>query len=345
MTPMERLYAAATGAPSDRIPVFCHLIDQGAAELGMSLQEYYSNGEHVAEGQLIMQRKYGYDNLWSLFYVAREAEMLGCKKILYASDGPPNVDDFVIKTYDDIHRLTIPENLQSNPALAENLKCLRLLKDETKGSIPLFAYITSSMTMPALLMGMDKWMELLFLGPREVRDELLAKCSDFFVKEFNALKDAGADIFCYSAPFCSTDFLPMRVIEELSIPWMQRDLQDVGTAGVVFFGASARINQVIGRVMEKTGITTYYPSPLEDVAESREIIAGRALYAGVINDIQLIRWSREEIRKEVKRIIDAGMPGGRFFFGTLLMPAPIPPDNIRAMLEAAYEFGSYKHTG
>ena len=72
---MDRLVAAIKGETSDRIPVFCNLIDQGVKELGLdSLHDYYQNGEYVAEAQLKMREKYGYDNVWSLFYVGKEAE-------------------------------------------------------------------------------------------------------------------------------------------------------------------------------------------------------------------------------------------------------------------------------
>jgi hypothetical protein len=71
------------------------------------------------------------------------------------------------------------------------------------------------------------------------------------------------------------------------------------------------------------------------------VIAGRGLTCGVINDIRLIDWTRDEIRAEVRRLIAAGMPGGKFLFGTAVMPYQIPERNIRTMLAAAYEFGSY----
>ena len=48
-------------------------------------------GEHVAAGQLKLRAQYGYDNVWSLFYVGKEAELLGCKDILFSDDGPPSV--------------------------------------------------------------------------------------------------------------------------------------------------------------------------------------------------------------------------------------------------------------
>jgi uroporphyrinogen decarboxylase len=55
----------------------------------------------------------------------------------------------------------------------------------------------------------------------------------------------------------------------------------------------------------------------------------------VINDIPLIDWSPEQVRAEVKRLLADGMPGGRFLFGTLVMPLAIPEDTIRAMVDAA----------
>lgn len=340
-TGMERLIAAIKGEQADRIPVFCNLIDQGAKELGLSPQEYYSKGEHVAEAQLRMQAKYGHDNVWSLFYVGKEAELLGCKKILYAKHGPPNVKDFVIKEYDDIHRLEVPHELASHPAFAEELQCLRILKQEAGGKSPICAYISSTMTLPAMLMGMEKWFELLFFGPAEARDELLAKCHEFFVKEVQAYRDGGADVLVYSNPFGSTDTVPKHYFMEHSLPWIERDIQAVGTAGMVYYCGMSRFNKVIDIVLQRTGLGVYYLSPLDDIAEAKGLIDGRGLTCGVINDIKLIDWSREEIRAEVKRMLEAGMPGGKFLFGTGVMPYDIPEANIRTMLEAAYEFGSY----
>ncbi|MBA4384630.1 MAG: uroporphyrinogen decarboxylase [Anaerolinea sp.] len=342
ITGMNRLVAAINGETFDRIPVFCNLLDQGAKELGMSLQKYYSNGEYVAEAQIKMREKYGYDNVWSVFYVGKEVELLGCDKVIYAPDGPPNVEDFIIKTYDDIHKLQIPESISDHPKFQEQLKCLRILKSEVGGKYPICAYISSSMTLPALLMSMEKWMELLFMGPAEVRDELIAKCHNFFVKETNAYREAGADVIIYSNPFGSTDTEPMKYFMEHSLPWIEKDIAAVGTTGIVYYCGSSRFNKVIDIVFERTGLGVYYLSPLDDIAEGKKIIAGRGLTCGVINDIKLIDWSKDEIRHEVKRMVEAGMPGGKFLFGTLFMPYNIPEENIRTMLEAVYEFGSYE---
>lgn len=340
ITGIERLNAAVKGEIIDRIPVFCNLVDQGAKELGMSLQEYYSKGEYVAEGQIRMRERYGYDNVWSLFYVGKEAELLGCPKILFAKDGPPNVQDFVIKTYEDIPKLQIPGNIADHPVFQEELNCLRLLREEVGGKYPIVAYVTSPMTLPALLMGMEKWMELLLWGPPDVRNELLSKCHEFFIREIAAYRAGGADVLVYSNPFGSTDTVPLKFFLEHVLPWIEKDIKAVGVEGLVYYCGTSRMNAVLGAVLERTGLTAYNLSPFDDIAESRRIIAGRALTVGILNDLKLIDWSHDETRHEVKRILEAGMPGRKFVFGTMGMPYCIPEENIRAMLEAVYEFGS-----
>lgn len=336
---MERLEAAAGGGIADRIPVFCNLLDQGARALGMPLREYYSNGEHVAEAQLKMSEAYGYDCLWSLFYVGKEAELLGCRSIVFADDGPPNVGEMVIRTYDDIHKLEVPADVAEHPVFAESLKCLRILRHESGGQRPICAYLTASLTLPAILMGMDKWIELLLGGPAEVRDELLSKCSEFFRKEAKAYRDAGADVLLYSDPFGSLDVVPEGVFESLSIPWMVRDLEAGGTDGVVYYCGGACLNDVLSRVRAATGIGTYYLSPFDDISEAKTTLDDGAMVFGVINDIRLVDWTDEEIVTDVRRLLSAGMPGGRFGFGTLVMPLAIPEAHIRTMLRAAYELG------
>jgi uroporphyrinogen decarboxylase len=80
---------------------------------------------------------------------------------------------------------------------------------------------------------------------------------------------------------------------------------------------------------------------MDDITEGKLLVGKRGLTCGVINDIMLLEWSKQEIIAEVKRMIEAGKPGGKFLFGTLLMPYAIPEENIRTMLEAAYKYGRF----
>jgi len=337
---MSRLRAALRGEAADRVPIFCNLLDQGARELGLSLKDYYADGQCVAEAQLRMQRRYGYDNVWSLFYVGKEAELLGCRKIHFAADGPPNVGEMIIRRPADIERLRVPEELEAEPAFEQPARCLRELRRQAGGTTPICAYLTATMTLPALLMGMERWMDLLLNGPFLERDRLLEKCHRFFVREAEAYRRLGADVLLYSNPFGCTEIVPPRLFREMSLPWVERDVAAAGREGLVYYCGSAASNAVLGPVYERTGLEAYYLSPLDDLAEALAILDGRALCCGIINDIKLATWSREEIFAEVRRLMHTGRASRRFLFGTLVMPYSIPEANIQALMEAARLYSS-----
>jgi len=340
MTPLEILVATIQGRPAPRVPVFCNLLDQGARALGMTQRQYYASGRHVAEGQLKMLAHYGQDNVWCLSYVGIEAEILGCREILFADDGSPNVADFVIKDLDDIARLEIPADITGHPAWQRTAECLEILRTEVGGTHAICAYITAANTLPAILMGMEKWLELLVMGPADLRDELLRKCSDFCRQELAAYRAAGANVLVYSTPFGTTQFVGAKRFRELSLPWIERDLAPGGVDGIVYYCGMTPFNNVIETVYQQLGIGCYYISPLADLAEAKAIIGQRALTCGAIDDIKMIHWTPEQTRAEVARLMAVGKPGGHFLFGTGVMPLAVPEANIRAMLDAAFEYGS-----
>ena len=108
---------------------------------------------------------------------------------------------------------------------------------------------------------------------------------------------------------------------------------------MVYYCGMAPFNDVIDEVLTHLHIKAHYISPLADLAEAKQLINSRGLTCGIIDDIQMIHWSAEQTRAEVKRIIATGKPGGHFLFGTGVMPLAIPETNIKAMLDAAFEYG------
>jgi uroporphyrinogen decarboxylase len=240
---------------------------------------------------------------------------------------------------DDIAKFEIPTDITQHPSWQTTADCLAGLRSEVGATHPICAYITASTTLPAILMGMEKWLELFLLGPADLRDDLLRKCSDFVRQQMAALRAAGANVLVYSTPFGSPNFISKDKIKKTVLPWMQRDLQPGGTADVVYYCGMAPFNNVIDLVFDELNIKAHYISPLADLAEAKRLINTRGLTCGVIDDIKMIHWTEEQTRAEVKRIIDIGKPGGHFLFGTGVMPLAIPEANIRAMLDAAFEYG------
>jgi len=341
MTGMQRLQALMTGQRPDRVPVFCNLLDQGAAELGMGIKEYYASGVNVAEGQLRMRERYGYDGVMGMFYVGMEAELFGCRNIVYAKDGPPNVGHLVIQNDEDIAALEVPDDFSQLPRFRELATCIRILKERAAGQYPVIGDVTASFSLPALLMGISGWMELFLCGDPGLRSLLLEKCSLFCRRHIQALRQAGADLIIYTNSVATANFITLPQFKSLALPTVLSDLQPVGTDDVIYFNGGGRINPQLSTLLDQTGLRAFYINPFDDIAEAKSALDGRALLVAAINDISLILWTEEDINREVKRIMEAGKTGGGFIFSTLMMPCAIPERNIRVMLDAAYRYGRY----
>ena len=339
MTGMERFGALMNGKKPDRVPIILNLLDQGAKELGLSLREYYSRGELVAEGQLRLRAKYAYDGLLGMFYTALDAEIMGCQYIIYADDGPPNVGQLIIRTPEDIRQLPLPDDLHVHPRFRELATCIGILKRESAGRWPVLGAVTASFSLPAMLMGIGQWMELFLSGDPGLRDLLLEKCSAFCARQISALREAGADLIVYNNPLASATFITPQKSRELALPWTIRDLEGGGSEGLVYFNGGGRINPILADLQTHTDICAYYLNPFDDIAEARQILGPQTLIVGAINDIRLTDWNPGEIEREVERIMLAGKSGGSFAFGTLVMPYHIPEENIRALMAGAVKYG------
>jgi uroporphyrinogen decarboxylase len=339
---LELLGPMFQGQIPERVPVICNLFEQGANELDLSIKEYYSNIDHIVAGQIKLAARYGHDNLWASLYAGVDAEFFGSKTTIFSDNGPPNVGHLVIKNDEDIAKLIVPEDINASRFFAREVELIQKLKAEAGGILPVCAYVAGSFTLPVLLMGIDKWLTLMLSGSSSAREELLVKCSDYVVKKVKALRDAGADMIAYANPLASATFITASQFDELAAKWISRDFKGAGPQNLVYFSGGGKIGPLLDRIMKASGAGAYYLSPIDDITAAKKKVGSQGLVVGAINDIKLLSSTREQIRAAVKKIMDAGKPGGGFLFGTLMMPYKIPEENIRIMIEAAHEYGQYE---
>lgn len=116
----------------------------------------------------------------------------------------------------------------------------------------------------------------------------------------------------------------------------------------VFFHSDGAIRPVIPDLIE-IGVDVLNPIQVSaagmDPAElKREFGRDLAFWGGGVDTQNVLGTaSPPEVREEVKRRLDALMPGGGFVFATVHnVQAEVPPENIVAMWEAVREHGSYR---
>ena len=110
MTSKERVVAALTGQPYDRIPVFMLLSDQASRTINVTVGEYQNSAHLLAQGQLTAWREYGMDMINTGPGLTGIAEAAGSR--LAFPDDTAYVVETAITKPEDLERLIIPDPLR-----------------------------------------------------------------------------------------------------------------------------------------------------------------------------------------------------------------------------------------
>jgi uroporphyrinogen decarboxylase len=80
-----------------------------------------------------------------------------------------------------------------------------------------------------------------------------------------------------------------------------------------------------------------------DLVKAKQAIQGRSTFLGPIEPSGVMALGTPElVTEKCKEAIEILAPGGGFILGPgCALPASTPPENVHAMLEAAYRFGRY----
>ena len=339
MTSYERVIAAVSCQEPDRVPVLLLMPLHGARELGMPRPQYLRDPSAMAEGQARLLGRYGHDCVYAFSYGAAEAEAFGAPVESY-DDGPPNVAQPPLQSDGDITRLEPPEPAQC-PALARTLEFIGLLAARFKGQVPILANVIAPVSLPVMLLGMERWLELLLFGDPGVRNHLLIVCETFCVRWAQAQLAAGADAIGYFEPMASPEITTPAQFRGYALPALRRVAGQV-SAPLVFSTAGAR-NLRIAREVAQAGAAAILASAADDLAELKRQAQRKMAVAGNLNNIAMVNWEPAQAEREVKRCIAAGAAGGGYLLcdqhGEIAWDTA--PAVLSAIADAAHRWGAY----
>ena len=337
MTSLERVLTTLGHQEPDRVPLFLLVTMHGAKELGMGLQEYFSRGENVAEGQLRLRKKYGNDCLYSILYAPLEVEAWG-GEVVFRDDGPANSGEPFIRNAEQIRSLE-PPDVATSPVLARALRATELLKERSQ-DVPIIGVVMSPFSLPVMQMGFEAYLDLM-VERRDLFDRLMAVNEEFCVAWANAQLAAGATAIGYFDPVSSTTVVTPQAYLETGFPIAQRTIARIQGPTATHF-ASGRCAPIIDDVAQ-TGTAIVGVGSEEDLAGLKRAATGKLTLLGNLNGILMRRWTTQEAEAAVKAAIAAAAPGGGFILSDSHgeIPFQVPEDVLHAIAEATRRWGRY----
>lgn len=337
MTSLERLSTVLRLGVPDRVPVVLVSSVHWARELGLTLREYYSRAENVAEGQMRFVQRVGQDNVDAFFYFGREAEAFG-SEVIFGEEGPPNVGAPILRNPSAIDSLEAPDPVKSAP-LKEVLRATELLADRSRGRWLVVGRALGPCSLPIMLMGLEAYLELLLFGDVAQRDKLLQITSQFSTAWARALLAAGADIIALVEPMVSTTMLTREQATKLTLPVLRRVVKDI--RGPVILWSLGAIQRMADLVRD-LGVQAVSTDPGDDIGEVKRLVRGRLAVLGGLNDLAMLTWEPRDAEQAARRAIGAGAPGAGFILSHQYeIPATVGYNVLTAVVDAAKKWGRY----
>lgn len=334
---MERVLTTLGFREPDRVPFFLLLSLHGARTLRMSLKDFFERGEHVAEAQLSMQKRYGHDCLYAFFYAAIQTEAWG-GDVIYREDGPPNAGAPIVQSISMIDRLTPPG--LDHPRLQEVLKAIRIMHDCSAGKVPIIGVVVSPFSLPVMQVGFEQYLDLLIDEPQRLRP-LWQVNESFCISWANAQLAAGATAICYFDPMASPSMIPRDLYLETGFQSSCRVLSAI-KGPVVTHLASGRSLSILDDLV-CTGTRAVGVSAEEDLLEVKEACRGRLTVIGNLNGIEMRRWTPEQTTSIVRDALLKAGPGGGFILSDNHgeIPIQVPESVLETISETVFRWGRY----
>lgn len=338
MTSAERVMAALGHREPDRVPLFLLYTMHGARELGLTVREYFSKPEYVAEGQVRLREKYRNDCIYGFFYAPVEVEAWG-GEVIYADDGPPNSGRPFIRSPNEIGRLVTPD-VERTPCLAKVLTAIELMKEKIGGEAPIIGVAISPFSLPVMQIGFEPYIRIMYETP-ELFAKLMKINEEFCVRWANAQIAAGASAICYFDPVSSVTVIPGEMYLATGFKIARRTIGRIN-APVAVHMASGRSIPILGDLIQ-TGAAAVATSCLEDLGEVKAACKGKIGIIGSLNGIEMAGWTPEQAENAVKESISKAAKGGGYILSDNHgeIPFQVPDEILLAISEAIQKWGRY----
>jgi uroporphyrinogen decarboxylase len=340
MTSKERVAAALTGQPYDRIPVFMLLSDQAARAIGVTVAEYQNSAKLLAHGQLTAWREYGMDMINTGPGLTGIAEAAGSR--LAFPDDTAYVLEPAIKEISDLDRLNIPDPHRDG-RLPLFLEATGAVLREAGDQVPVSLTTSGPFTTASGLRGTEQLMRDLRRNPEFVHRlmRFSTDCTIPFMRE--ALK-LGARIGI-AEPVASGTLISRSQFLEFVAPY----LKELISAANELSGAAPSLHicgnsSRIWHDMADCGAGTLSLDDEVDIADARAAVGDRVALVGNIRPATTMALgTTDDVRRNVIECLlkGVGNPKGYILGLGCALPINTPLENIHALVAAAREYGRW----
>jgi uroporphyrinogen decarboxylase len=314
-----------------------------AREAGIAMEEYRVNPAAIARAHLEAVEKYGHDCILVDTDTTMLAEAMGARSEC-APNEPGRIVEPAIRSLEDVDRLKVvnPETDGRIPAL---LEAVRLMFKQVGSEVAIRGNADqAAFDLACIVRGIEEFLMELVDQPDNPRlAQLMEVCYQSHLAVHRALVKAGAQFTSMGDSLAGPDVVSPRMFNRFARPYEERLVRELAADGIFVVihicGDTSRILDSLAEY-DACGFELDYKT---DALEAKQTAGARHVLFGNIDPSGVLAIGNvEDVREAARQLIAVWKPQGRFVLNAgCAIPPTTPPENIRALVEAAKEFGAY----
>lgn len=336
MNSKERVAQLLSGNVPDRVPLSLTASLYGAALTQCTPREYFTRPEAYLQGQERVAGALHPDILFTPFAMALFAQAYGAG-CHFPGQYPPNVSEYVAFTPGEKIALKVEQAL-AHPAMNYLESSAAMLTKSLGQSKILAGILISPVDLPALIVGVEKWLHTLLFF-REQAIDIIVQLSPFCTAMAQGFAAAGIDVIVVPANFTNHQIVTRPISAGITMPAFTEWLAGLPLP-VVFHHGGPDILRMFPEYAGLPSVAGYVPSAIDNLLLIRGQIGSGSLLIGNIDGPFLQRSTPADIRLKCLKILTENTEKGAFILGTSNadISYSTPLANILALHESILEF-------
>jgi uroporphyrinogen decarboxylase len=322
----------------DRVPVFLNNSLGSSRCIGIKIGGMLRNPEKFSAALCAAYDRFGYDGIRVTCDVAVEAEAMGASAHS-PEDGPVSIKAPLIKCPEDFDKLKMPNPLSDGrmPVMIKTTEMVRRARKD--------AFIISSVQGPlntaSQLLGVSEMM-LLMIDDHEFLEKILDFTTEITILYGKEMYRAGADGLMMGEAVCSSSSIGPVFYRQFAKKRHKSIIDEFNRCGLRHHGfhICGQLAPILSDIAEIGVDSVDVDSPV-DMKASREKLGGRLTMLGNIAPSELLNSKSERIKQLCAEVLSGKERLGLVLGAGCTMSPDTPEANIRAMVEAAGEYGVY----
>ncbi|MBT3244624.1 MAG: hypothetical protein HN352_15860 [Bacteroidetes bacterium] len=339
MTGKERISAALTGEPTDKIPVMLHNFMPVAKEAGLTMKQYRENPRAIADAFIRSVETYEYDGVLVDIDTVTLAGACGVD-VDFPENDPARSHKGNLESYEQLPDMKIPD-LSKYRYAVNWLEATRLLKEYFGDEIYVRGNCDQApFSLASMIRGTENWMLDFYMSEESKIHELLDYCTEVSIQFIRLMAQTGCDMVSNGDSPAGPEMIPPDLYAKWALPFEKKVIQAAHDEKLPYVLHICGNTEAILPLMIESGADGLELDYKTDAKKAFDLMKDQCAFFGNVDPSGILALGTvEQVRQATEEVINVFSGTNRFVLNTgCALPPDTPEENIRAFVKTARGF-------